>query len=162
MSNIKNPIVNSIRILPKESVFLDRKVGSAGELFFDRSSKTLRIYDGLNAGGINLAKSDLTNVSVDVIRSKSVESRISTVVYAVTITGPQNADTGNKYNLNGVYRLEPNFVVGYTYVFLQDDPTNVYFPNANGTTLNPHPLNFSADNLSGGLGGGSSQCKIFP
>jgi len=158
----KIPVLDAVRIIPRDTDFLDRKSGTRGEIFYDRTANSLRLYDGLNAGGINLAKSDLTNVSVDVIRSKSVESRISTVVYAVTITGPQNADTGNKYNLNGVYRLEPNFVVGYTYVFLQDDPTNVYFPNANGTTLNPHPLNFSADNLSGGLGGGSSQCKIFP
>jgi plastocyanin len=46
--------------------------------------------------------------------------------------------------------------VGYTYVFVQDDPTNVYFPNVNGTTVNQHPLNFSADNLSGNNGGGTS------
>jgi hypothetical protein len=41
-------------------------------------------------------------------------------------------------------------------VFVQDNPTNVYFPNANGTTVNQHPLNFSADNLSGNNGGGTS------
>jgi hypothetical protein len=89
-------------------------------------------------------------------RSKSVESKLSTVVYTVTVSGPQNEDTGNKYILNGVYRPQPVWVVGYTYVFVQDDPTNVYFPNANGTIVNPHPLNFSADNLSGEAGGGTS------
>jgi hypothetical protein len=47
-------------------------------------------------------------------------------------------------------------VVGYTYVFVQDNQTNVFFPNANGTTPNPHPLNFSADNLSGERAGGTS------
>jgi hypothetical protein len=46
--------------------------------------------------------------------------------------------------------------VGYTYVFNQDDATNVYFPNASGTTVNRHPLNFSADNISGERGGGTS------
>jgi hypothetical protein len=85
-----------------------------------------------------------------------VDSKLSTVTYQVTITAPQGADTGNKYNLNGVYRPILNFVVGYTYVFVQDNPTNVYFPNANGTTVNQHPLNFSADNLSGNNGGGTS------
>lgn len=76
--------------------------------------------------------------------------------YAVTVAGPQNLDTGNKYLLNGSYRLIPNFIVGNTYVFVQDNPTNVYFPNVTGTNPNPHPLNFSADNISGELGGGTS------
>ena len=32
----------------------------------------------------------------------------------------------------------------------------MYWPNANGTTPNPHNLNFSADNLSGEVGGGTA------
>ena len=150
------PILNSIRIIPRDEEFLDRKSGNRGEIFYDRDANSLRLYDGNTVGGINLAKGDLTNIDNTQFRAKSVESRISTVVYTVTITGPQGGDTGNKYNLNGVYRPVPNFVVGYTYVFVQDNQTNVFFPNANGTTPNPHPLNFSADNLSGLLGGGTS------
>ena len=95
-------------------------------------------------------------MTTNAFRVKSTESKLATVTYTVTITGPQGADTGNKYNLNGVYRPIPNFVVGYTYVFIQDDQTNVYFPNVNGTTINAHPLNFSSDNLSGNNGGGTS------
>jgi plastocyanin len=152
----KIPALDAVRIIPRDTDFLDRRSGNRGEIFYDRTANTLRLYDGATASGVNLAKSDLTNIDNIQFRAKSVESRISAVVYTVTITGPQGGDTGNKYNLNGVYRPEPNFVVGYTYVFVQDDQTNVYFPNANGTTPNPHPLNFSADNLSGLLGGGTS------
>jgi plastocyanin len=152
----KIPVLDAVRIIPRDTDFLDRKSGNRGEIFYDRTANALRLYDGINTGGINLARADLANVSNSEFREKSVESKISTVVYTVTITGPQGGDTGNKYNLNGVYRPEPNFVVGYTYVFVQDDQTNVFFPNANGTTPNPHPLNFSADNLSGLLGGGTS------
>jgi len=152
----KISIFDAIRILPRESEFLDRKVGSRGEIFYDRDSNSLRLFDGVDQGGSLIARADLANVSVNLFRNKSVESRLATVVYTVTVAGPQGQDLGNKYNLNGVYRPIPNFVVGYTYVFVQDDQTNVYFPNANGTTLNPHPLNFSADNLSGLLGGGTS------
>jgi hypothetical protein len=152
----KIPVLDAVRIIPRDTVFLDRKSGLRGEIFYDRTINSLRLYDGTNIGGINLARADLANVSNSEFREKSVESKISTVVYTVTITGPQGGDTGNKYNLNGVYRPQPNFVVGYTYVFVQDDQTNVFFPNANGTTLNPHPLNFSADNLSGLLGDGTS------
>jgi hypothetical protein len=152
----KLPTLNAVRLIPREEEFLDRKVGSSGEIFYNRDSDSLRLYDGRNAGGIELSKADMSNVDSLSFRKKSVESRISTVVYNVTITAPQSPDTGNKYNLNGVYRPEPNFVVGYTYVFVQDNQTNVFFPNANGTTPNPHPLNFSADNLSGERGNGTS------
>jgi hypothetical protein len=152
----KIPAFTALRLIPREESFLDRTTGNRGEIYYDRDSDTLRLFDGTNRGGTSLAKSNLSNVSVDDFRNSAVSSRISTVVYTVTITGPQGGDTGNKYNLNGVYRPEPNFVVGYTYVFVQDDQTNVYFPNANGTTPNPHPLNFSSDNLSGERGSGTS------
>ena len=152
----KIPIFNAVRLIPREEEFLDRTFGSRGEIYFDQEADTLRLYDSRTRGGIALAKSDLSNTTATSFRAKSVDSKLATVVYTVTITGPQDADSGNKYNLNGVYRPIPNFVVGYTYVFVQDNQTNVYFPNANGTTPNPHPLNFSADNLSRGRGAGTS------
>jgi hypothetical protein len=148
--------LKNLRIIPRDSEFLNRKTGEFGEIFYDRDANTLRLYTGQSPGGISLAKNDLTNITAASFRAKSVDSKLATVLYNVTVTGPQGADSGNKYNLNGVYRPIPNFVVGYTYVFVQDNQTNVYFPNANGTTLNPHPLNFSADNLSGERGGGTS------
>jgi len=152
----KITVSDAIRIIPREAEFLNRKSGLRGEIFYDQTANTLRIYNGSSTGGLNLARGDLANVLTRDFRSKSVDSKLSTVTYQVTITAPQGADTGNKYNLNGVYRPILNFVVGYTYVFVQDNPTNVYFPNANGTTVNQHPLNFSADNLSGNNGGGTS------
>ena len=57
------PILNNIRIVPREADFLDRKLGSRGEIFFDRDSNTLRLYDGSVNGGTSLAKADLTNVT---------------------------------------------------------------------------------------------------
>jgi hypothetical protein len=151
-----NTVIKHFRIIPRDSEYLDRKLGSRGEIYFDQDQNTLRLYSGDILGGVDLSKADLSNIDVNTFRNKSVESKLATVVYNVTVTGPESPDTGNKYNLNAVYRPEPNFVVGYTYVFVQDDPSNVYFPNNNNTTPNPHPLNFSADNLSGQLGGGTS------
>ena len=52
-------------------------------------------------------------------------------------------------------------VVGYTYVFDQTDQTNVYFPNVEGGGNNQHPLNFSSDNASGELGGGTSYLEMY-
>ena len=148
--------VKNFRLLPADNGFLDRKIGSSGEIFYDSTDNTIRYFNGTTQGGNALAIDDLSNVSSTKFRAKTVDAKVSTVIYTVTIQGPQGGDVGNKYVLNGVYRPTPNFVVGYTYVFVQDDPTNVYFPNANGTTPNRHPVNFSADNLSGLLGGGTS------
>lgn len=78
----KNPIVDSVRILPKDSDFLDRKIGSRGEVFFDPDDKTLRIFDGIVAGGIPLLRADLENLT----------AQISSVI--VSETAPAGIDEG--------------------------------------------------------------------
>jgi plastocyanin len=148
--------IRQLRLRNFASAALDSILGSRGDIYYDQTTNTLRIFDGATQGGVKLARADLSNVTTSSLRAKSIEAGMSTVVYTVSIVGPQSPDTGNKYQFNGVYKPQPTWVVGYTYVFVQDDPTNVYFPNTNGTTPNPHPLNFSSDNLSGVRGGGTS------
>jgi len=41
------PIVDRIRIIPRPDDFLDRNVGSSGEVFFDKQANTLRLYSAL-------------------------------------------------------------------------------------------------------------------
>ena len=134
------PIVDRIRIIPRPNDFLNRNVGSGGEVFFDAVTNSLRLYSGRNAGGFEV----LTDKSLKGIATKS---------YDVTIN---NTGSGNKFILNGESQPELSFVIGYTYIFNQNDPTNVYYPNPTGGTNNQHPLNFSSDNLNGELGGGTA------
>ena len=136
------PIVDRIRIIPRPNDFLDRNVGSSGEVFFDSETSSLRLYSGKLAGGFEV----LTNKSL---------SGIATKTYDVTIVGPQGSDVGNKYTLNGEYKPSLSFVIGYTYIFNQNDSTNVWFPNAVDTTNNQNPLNFSADDPNGENGSGT-------
>ena len=56
------PIVDRIRIIPRPDDFLDRNVGSSGEVFFDRAANTLRVYSGKDRGGFEIARADLANV----------------------------------------------------------------------------------------------------
>lgn len=151
-----NTLFNLVRFAPSEGAYLDRKLGSRGELFFDRDAETLRLYNGKDTGGIILARNDLNGINSAALKQAVINTKIATVTYTTTITGPQGNDSGNKYNFNGIYKPVLNFVTGYTYVFDQSNDTNVYYPNANGTTQNRHPLNFSADNLSGVRGGGTA------
>ena len=68
----KIPILDAIRIIPRETDFLNRKSGIRGEIFYDQTANTLRLYDGINTGGINLAKANLTNVSNADFLAKSI------------------------------------------------------------------------------------------
>jgi hypothetical protein len=72
------PILNNLRIIPRESDFLDRKVGSRGEIFYDRDSNTLRLYNGQSAGGVSLAKSDLSNISNSTFLAKATAAGVGT------------------------------------------------------------------------------------
>ena len=83
------PIVDRIRIIPRPNDFLDRNVGSSGEVFFNRATSSLRVYNGKDVGGYDIARSDLNNVSNSVFSAKAT---------AAGITGatPDWADITNK------------------------------------------------------------------
>jgi hypothetical protein len=70
------PILTAVRLIPREEEFLDRKVGSFGEIFYDRDSNSLRLYNGRTAGGVALAKADMSNVSNADFLAKSVAAGI--------------------------------------------------------------------------------------
>ena len=144
------PVVDRIRIIPRPNDFLDRQVGNSGEVFFDKQSKSLRLFSGDTQGGFKvLTPANITN--------ELYQSGISTVTYNVIVgIDPDGIESGNKYFIDTVYKPALSLVVGYTYVFTQDDQTNEFYPNAQGGTVNQHPLNFSSDNLNGVLGGGTS------
>ena len=63
--------IKNLRVIPREADFLNRKIGSSGEIFYDRDQNSLRLYDGNVLGGISLAKTDLTNISNAVFLAKA-------------------------------------------------------------------------------------------
>lgn len=77
MSSSQAPVVDRIRIIPRPTDFLDRNVGSSGEIFFSKSSNTLRVYSGKDTGGFEIARSDLTNVSTLQFQSASSAAGIA-------------------------------------------------------------------------------------
>ena len=139
------PVFDRVRLVPRPNDFLNRNVGASGELFYEKETKTLRVYNGIDRGGFEI-------VSQDRLRINAANTEIATIKYTTTVG---TDGSGNKYVFNGSAEYAPtlSFVVGYTYVFDQSNFTNVYFPNAQGGAINQHPLNFS-QTANGELGGG--------
>ena len=132
------PVFDRIRLVPRPTDFLDRNTGASGELFYEKETKTLRVYNGLQRGGFEV-------VSEERLRINTANLEVATVKY-LTYVG--NDGISNKYFFNTdetAFAPELTFVVGYTYRFDQTHYTNLFYPNQEGGTLNPHPINFSAD-----------------
>jgi hypothetical protein len=54
---------NSVRFLPNhDAVTLNRKSASRGEVFYDPSTVSLRVYDGSRVGGYQILRSDFSNI----------------------------------------------------------------------------------------------------
>ena len=68
--------IKNLRVIPRETDFLNRKIGTSGEIFYDRDQDTLRLYDGNLLGGISLVKTDLTNVSNAVFLAKATAAGV--------------------------------------------------------------------------------------
>jgi hypothetical protein len=72
----KIPVLTAVRLIPREADYLDRKSGSRGEIFFDRDTNSLRLYDGSVTGGIQLARADLSNISDAAFLEKSISAGV--------------------------------------------------------------------------------------
>jgi hypothetical protein len=72
-----SPIVDRIRIIPRPDDFLDRNVGSSGEVFFNKGTNSLRVYSGKIAGGFEIARADLANVDTTAFLQASSLNNIS-------------------------------------------------------------------------------------
>lgn len=53
---------NRIRLIPRDQSFLDIITGSTGQIYINRDTGSLRIYDGKTSGGAELARNDFENV----------------------------------------------------------------------------------------------------
>lgn len=98
MASNQAPVVDRIRIIPRPDDFLDRNVGSSGEVFFNKATNSLRVYSGALAGGYELVTSDLANVTNDALLTKA-----STAGLAKTdLTNITDSDFLTKANQAGI------------------------------------------------------------
>lgn len=106
MSSNQAPIVDRIRIIPRPTDFLDRNVGSSGEVFYSKESGSLRIYNGKVTGGIEIAKADLTNVDTSIFARSDLSNvdteGLTTDLAKIDLTNVANDDFLNKALESGV------------------------------------------------------------
>jgi hypothetical protein len=110
----KIPVFTAVRIIPREDDFLDRKVGSRGEIFYNRDTNSLQLYDGINKGGIALAKSDLSNISNSDFLNKATAAGVGiggggNVTVSISDSVPTSPSNGNLW-------LNTNNGILYVYV----------------------------------------------
>ena len=143
MSSKFSPVVDRIRIIPRSDDFLDRNVGSSGEVFYDRQSNSLRVYSGKDRGGFTLLTSGNFTQQIADTGVAVLEKTVTVGVDSVA-----GQATGVFY-INGVEKPILEFVRGYTYVFDQSDTTNANYAGLH------HPLMFATtqdgDLVEGGL-----------
>lgn len=84
------PIVDRIRIIPRPDDFLDRNVGSSGEVFFNKATNSLRVYSGKDVSGFEIARADLANV--DTSNLNITNDDIAWIPYATLEDLPSAAD----------------------------------------------------------------------
>lgn len=118
----QNPVVNNIRIIPRDQDFLERNVGSSGEVFFNKETNTLRLYNGRQQGGYEVARSDLVNVTNSDFLAKATAAGVgggSTPSGGASVdvsdTAPDSPEAGN---------IWLNSTNGRLYVYVTDDDSS--------------------------------------
>jgi plastocyanin len=137
----KIPVLDAIRIIPREADFLDRRSGSRGEIYVDSDIGTLRLYNG-EVGGTNLLKDDLSNISSAAL-NKNVNFGTGTVTATQFIGAGIGAVLGDTPPTAAAGTLWFNTSTGKLYIYYND-----------GTSLQwVQPMTPS---VGGGAGGGGA------
>ena len=141
----KIPVLDAVRIIPREADFLDRRSGNRGEVYVDNDVGTLRLYNG-EIGGINLLKDDLSNISSAAL-NKNVNFGTGTVTATQFIGAGIGAVLGDTPPTAAAGTIWFNTSTGKLYIYYND-----------GTSLQwVQPMTPS---VGGGSGGGSGSGTV--
>ena len=116
MANI--PIINNLRVVPRDAEFLDRKTGARGEIFYDKDNNTIRLFDSEIVGGLPLARGDLTNITNSIFAAKATAAGVGGGgggSIEVSLTAPSTPTAGTIWF---------NSSNGTLYVYINDGDSN--------------------------------------
>jgi len=92
--------LRSVRLNARPATTLQSFVGTAGEVFYDGTNQTLRVYPGNSSGGKILADRDWVNTAVAAIGSSSIVNGSRTVSLSSTGTLTIPGDIRSEGNIN--------------------------------------------------------------
>jgi len=117
MANL--PIINNLRVVPRDAEFLDRKTGARGEIFYDKDNNTIRLYDSQIVGGLPLARGDLTNVTNAIFAAKATAAGVGGGSGSGSIEVSQSAPSTPEEGT-----IWFNSTNGTLYVYINDGDSN--------------------------------------
>jgi hypothetical protein len=85
-----SPIVNRIRVIPRETDFLENNVGSRGEIYFDNDNDTLRLYNKETKGGFLLVNEKKLADALDGLSKQTASAQA-----IVSDNSPSNPSQGD-------------------------------------------------------------------
>jgi hypothetical protein len=138
------PVFSAVRIVPRDGDFLNRTVGRFGEIFYDSDTHTLRLYDGNVAGGIPLAKGDLSNIDNLAFKNKADAAGVARAG-AISALPPESPVSGETW-------VDEN--TGIFYVYYNDGTsaqwiqpaTSLYGTGGGGGTVSSGIIDIIAGN----------------
>ena len=89
-----SPIVNRIRVIPRETDFLENNVGSRGEIYFDNDNDTLRLFNKETKGGFLLVNEKKLADALDGLSTGSSISNIFDLANVNSNSVTLDADNG--------------------------------------------------------------------
>lgn len=117
MANL--PIINNLRVVPRDAEFLDRKTGARGEIFYDKDNNTIRLYDSQIVGGLPLARGDLANVTNAIFAAKATAAGVGGGSGSGSIEVSQSAPSTPEEGT-----IWFNSTNGTLYVYINDGDSN--------------------------------------
>ena len=106
---------NSIRLLPNYDITtLNRKVASKGEVFFDPSTVSIRVFDGFVTGGHQILRADLSNLETTIPSSALTGNIPNSKLANSTVTIGSNTISlgGSLTSLSGLSSISATTISG--------------------------------------------------
>jgi len=120
------PTFDVIRIKPRSQEYLDRNYASSGEIYFNKTTSSLKVFNGVDQGGVELARNDLANISNDILLQKLSDAGFEgsgNASISVSSTVPENPEEG---------QLWFDTTSGVLYVYYEDSDSGQWVqPAAN-------------------------------
>lgn len=129
-----------VRIKPRSQSYLERTFASSGEIYFNQTTNSLKVFNGIDQGGIDLARIDLANVSnvalLEKLEQAGFESGNTSI--AVSNVPPNDPSEGQLwFDINS----------GILYVYYQDEDS-AQWVQPSTTTFGGFGSNGASNNFS--------------